>query len=69
MARTSCKRHRYVEAPQDVRQLLQMKYRVSMSTVCRALNFRCTGPVAREIRVYAVNQLGCKIFEDAKHLL
>lgn len=58
------KRHYYIEADEVQRGHLKTHFNVAASTVLRALNYQNNSTLARSIRTYAVNFLGCRLNDN-----
>ena len=59
----------YISADEVQTEHLTMHFNCSKKTVLRALNFEAHSLLARSIRAYAVNFLGCKLTDNLNQFL
>ena len=60
---------KWIDADEVQRAVLREKCNCSADTVNKALAFKRNGPVARAVRTYAVNFLGCLIYDVSSRYL
>lgn len=58
------KYNRYIESDEVRSEHLRAHFNCSQPTVSAALHFKRNSMLARSIRVYAVNFLGCRIVDN-----
>lgn len=58
-----------VYAPKNARAAIAKKFEVVPSTISDAVHFNSHSILARDIRAYAVNFLGCALFIDKRVFL
>lgn len=57
-------RVKWIAADEVQRDILQEHFKCARDTINKALLFRRNGPLSRAVRTYAVNFLGCLIYDD-----
>lgn len=60
---------KWIVADEVQRDVLQKQFNCARDTINKALLFRRNGPLSRAIRTYAVNFLGCLIYDNLERYL
>ena len=60
---------KWIDADEVQRDFLQKHFNCAKDTVNKALSFKRNGPISRAVRTYAVNFLGCLIFDCSNRYL
>lgn len=56
-------KRKFVYAVSNDRVIMMKKFKVDLSNISRALNFKTNSVLSRKIRSYAINVLDCPYFE------
>lgn len=60
---------KWIDADEVQREFLQNHFNCARDTVNKALLFKRNGPISRAVRTYAVNFLGCLIYDVSSRYL